>query len=129
MTNALKRSNPPFLNSFNASATILSYVGKTVSVVKLLSSLSKSTTQYLENHTPFLNEFVQGPSIPTALRFGVEPDFNFCWQLDELKKLKGQFLEIHVGRDRVKAVSMIRANRMANRKGCTIVKHHQIDKL
>ena len=58
MTNALKRSNPPFLNSFNASATILSYVGKTKSVIRLLSSLSKSTTQYLENHTPYLNEFV-----------------------------------------------------------------------
>ena len=131
MTNALKRSNPPFLNSFNASATILSYVGKTESVIKLLSKLSKSTTQYLENHTPYLNEFVQGPSIPTAIRFGVDTQSNFDhnWQLEEVKKLKGRFLDIHVGRSEVLSVSMLRINRKENRKGCTIVKHQHIGRM
>ena len=66
MTNIERRSTPPFLNSFNASATILSYVGNTLRVVDILNSLSKSTTQYLEGHTQFLNKFVKGPQIPTA---------------------------------------------------------------
>ena len=66
MTNIEKRSTPPFLHSFNASATILSYVGETPRVICLLNRLSKSTAQYLEGHTHFLNEFVKGPRLPFA---------------------------------------------------------------
>ena len=47
--------NPPFLNSFHASAIILSYVGGTSKAIDLMSKLSKSTGRYLEGHTPLLN--------------------------------------------------------------------------
>ena len=60
---------PPFLNSLIASATILSYVGRTPKVITLLNRLSKSTTNYLESHTSILSAFLKGPRIPTAILF------------------------------------------------------------
>ena len=65
-----EKTTPPFLNSLIASATILSYVGETPKVVRLLHRLSKSTVQYLESHTSILNAFLKGPRIPTAILFG-----------------------------------------------------------
>ena len=70
MTNTNNKTNPPFLQSFNASAIILSYVGKTTRVAELLNGLSKSTAKYLEGHAPLLNEFVSGPEIISCLKFG-----------------------------------------------------------
>ena len=69
MAKISKRSTPPFLNSFNASAIILSYVGETPQVIDLLNRLSKSTAHYLENHTRFLNQFLFGPRIPSVILF------------------------------------------------------------
>ena len=65
-----EKTSPPFLNSFNCSATILSYVGRTTEVIPLLNALSKSTNKYLEAHAPYLSQFLKGPSIPSIIKFG-----------------------------------------------------------
>ena len=79
---ANKRSTPPFLNSLLASATILSYIGETRPVAKILSGLSRSTAQYLEGHASLLNSFCSGPRIPTAITFDSHEPVNLGrnWQ-------------------------------------------------
>ena len=84
-----EKTSPPFLNSFNCSATILSYVGRTTKVIPLLNALSKSTSRYLVAHAPYLSQFLKGPSIPSAscvIKFGLfdQGDLPHNWQLKAL---------------------------------------------
>ena len=65
-----KRVSPPFLNSFNASATILSYVGNSCEVASMLKHLSKSASKYWRGHRAIINGFLKGSSITRILKFG-----------------------------------------------------------
>ena len=88
MSSNREKTSPPFLNSFNCTATILSYVGRTTKVIPLLNALSKSTNKYLEAHAPYLNQFLKGPSMLTVIKFGrfEYGDLPHNWQLKAFAK-------------------------------------------
>ena len=79
------KTTPPFLNSFNCTAITLSYMN-TARVIALLNLLSKSTFKYLEGHAPYLNQFLQGSSIPAAIKFGPDEfgDLPHNWRWEAL---------------------------------------------
>ena len=93
-----EKSSPPFLNSLIASATILSYVGETPKVVRLLNRLSLSTVQYLESHTSFLNAFLKGPRIPTAILFDEHESVNLDrnWQKEVVENGKTMIMGFYL---------------------------------
>lgn len=63
-------ARPPFLSSFNISATILSYRVFKFEAEPFLKRLSKSCTDYFDSHWPYLNEFLSdAPPLDTRKIF------------------------------------------------------------
>ena len=125
MTIVAKRSTPPFLNSFNASAIILSYVGETSRAIDILNGLSLSTAHYLANHTRFLNQFLFGPRIPTVIVFGEKEKVNLGrnWQKEVVESKLSTYMDCVLMDNKTHFTVNMSATNSLSFKGCQLMLH------